>query len=353
MYPSGPAVSHPAAPMLLEFAHTGCAAETGLDWHIDLLDEAVRRGAHPSAKEGLAADALYQETMDKVKQGFARIIPWKELRKNLPSKLKVSPIAAIPHKSRLFRMILDLSFGFRHLDEVHPSVNDATTDDAAPLTTMAELGRVLPRIIHAMATTPVDETPLLFAKPDIKDGFWRMVVPEKDEFNFAYVLPQPQGSKDSEPRIVVPSSLQMGWKHSPPYFCAASETGRDVGEHLLHQPIGSLPPHPFEQHILATMDPALLRDSTDHPTQWNDATLPAYSVKLQSLLATHQTDFFKLLEVYIDDYIGVLHSDDLEVLRHATRAMLHGIHSVFPPPDSGKPEDDPVSFKKLLAGDGT
>jgi hypothetical protein len=32
--------------------------------------------------------------------------------------------------------------------------------------------------------------------------------------------------------------------------------------------------------------------------------------------------------------------------------MLHGIHSVFPPPDSGKPEDDPVSFKKLLAGDG-
>jgi hypothetical protein len=272
---------------------------------------------------------IWWKMMDKVKQGFARIIPWKELCKNLPSKLKASPIAAIPHKSCLFRMILDLSFGFRHLGEVHPSVNDTTTDDAAPLAAMSELGRVPPRIIHALATTPVDGMPLLFAKLDIKVGFWRMVVPEEDQFNFAYVLPQPQGSEDSEPMIVVPSSLQMGWKHSPPYFCAASKTGRDVGEHLLHQPIGSLPAHPFEQHMLNLMDPALLLDSTDHPTQWDDAALPAYSVKLGSLLATHKADFFKLLEVYVDDSIGVLHSNDLEVLHRVTRAMLHGIHSVF------------------------
>jgi hypothetical protein len=338
--------------MLLDFAHEGCPAETGPDWHLGLLDEAVRRGAHPSAQESVAAEALHKETMEKVTKGFARIIPWKELRKNLPAQLKVSPIAAIPHKSRLFRMILDLSFGFRYLEEVHPSVNETTTNNAAPLEAMSELGRVLPRIIHAMATTPIDETPLLFAKLDIKDGFWRMVVPEKDEFNFAYVLPQLPGCEDAAPMIVVPSSLQMGWKHSPPFFCAASETGRDVGEHLLHQPIGSLPAHPFETHMLDTMDPAVLRASTAHPTTWDDMALPDYSVKLHSLLDTHRADFFKLLEVYIDDYIGVIHSDDVEVLRHATRAMLHGIHSVFPPPSSGKAADDPVSFKKLLAGDG-
>jgi hypothetical protein len=77
--------------MLLDFAHEGCPAETGKDWHLDLLDKAVRRGAHPSAKEGIAAAALYHETMDKVKQGFARIVPWQTLRKNLPAKLKVSP----------------------------------------------------------------------------------------------------------------------------------------------------------------------------------------------------------------------------------------------------------------------
>ena len=32
--------------------------------------------------------------------------------------------------------------------------------------------------------------------------------------------------------------------------------------------------------------------------------------------------------------------------------MLHAIHSVFPPPASGLPDDDPISFKKLIAGDG-
>jgi hypothetical protein len=338
--------------MLLDFAHDGCPAETGDDWNLDLLDEAVRHGAHPSALDPIAAEALITETMRKVDEGFARIIPWKTLRDQLPAKLKVSPIAAIPHKSRLFRMILDLSHGFRLVEVDCPSVNDGTTDAKAPMESMAELGSVLPRIVHAMATTPVDSTPFLFAKLDIKDGFWRMVVPENDEYNFAYVLPQLPGDENSEPQIVVPSSLQMGWKHSPPFFCAASETGRDVGEHLLHQKIGSLPPHAFERHMLDTMDPTLLRESTEHPTTWNDADLPAYTAKLQTLFDTHQADLFKLLEVYVDDFIGVLHSDDLEVLRHATRAMLHAIHSVFPPPASGLPDDDPISFKKLIAGDG-
>jgi hypothetical protein len=338
--------------MLLDYAHEGCPAETGDDWNLELLDEAVQHGAHPSARDPIAAQALYTETMRKVDEGFARIIPWKVLRAQLPAKLKVSPIAAIPHKSRMFRMILDLSYGFR-LEEVdHPSVNDSTTDTAAPMESMCELGRVLPRIIHAMATTPTDKTPFLFAKLDIKDGFWRMVVPEADEFNFAYVLPQLPGSDDQDPQIVIPSSLQMGWKHSPPFFCAASETGRDVGEHLLHQPIGSLPPHPFEPHMLDQMDPACLRESTEHPDTWSYPELPAYTEKLKSLLETHKSDLFKLLEVYVDDFIGMVHSDDLEVLRHATRAMLHAIHSVFPPPASGIPEDDPISYKKLLAGDG-
>jgi hypothetical protein len=351
MCPSGPALSHPAASMLLDFAYDGCPAETGADWTLELLDEAVRHGSHPSAQEPEAAEALLAETRRKVSEGFARIIPWKQLREHLPKTLKVSPIAAIPHKSRMYRMILDLSYGFRLVDVDYPSVNDNTTDDSAPMEAMHELGSVLPRIIHALATTPVDATPLLFAKLDIKDGFWRMVVPEKDEYNFAYVLPQLPGD-DSEPQIVVPSSLQMGWKHSPPYFCAASETGRDVGEHLLHQDIGSLPPHPFEKHMLDPMDPALLRRSTEHPDSWDECALPDYTVKLKSLLETHQGDFFKLLEVYIDDFIGVIHSDKLEILRHATRAMLHGIHSVFPPPSSGLAEDDPISYKKLMQGDG-
>jgi hypothetical protein len=104
--------------------------------------------------------------------------------------------------------------------------------------------------------------------------------------------------------------------------------------------------------MLDPMDQSLLHASTSHPAEWKDADLPSFSAKLQTLLQHHRTDFFKLLEVYVDDFIGVLRSADLAVLRHATRAMLHGIHSVFPPPASGLATDDPISYKKLISGDG-
>ncbi len=60
---------------------------------------------------------------------------------------------------------------------------------------------------------------------DIKDGFWRLDVEEGAEWNFAYVLPQRTGQPIY---LVVPTSLQMRWVESPPFFCTASETARDV-----------------------------------------------------------------------------------------------------------------------------
>ena len=45
--------------------------------------------------------------------------------------------------------------------------------------------------------------------------------------------------------IVVPISLQMGWIEPPPYFCAASEIGRDVAEQHMERNIGSIPDHKF------------------------------------------------------------------------------------------------------------
>jgi hypothetical protein len=74
---------------------------------------------------------------------------------------------------------------------------------------MFELGKVLPRIIHALASTPDEPMPFLFAKIDIKDGFWRMVlVPADDEFNFCYVMPTLPDAPTTEKMIVVPASLQ-------------------------------------------------------------------------------------------------------------------------------------------------
>jgi hypothetical protein len=73
---------------------------------------------------------------------------------------------------------------------------------------VSELGKVLPRIIHALASAPDEPImPFLFAKHDIKDGFWRMAVPADDEFNFCYVMPTLPGATATETMIVVPASL--------------------------------------------------------------------------------------------------------------------------------------------------
>lgn len=59
------------------------------------------------------------------------------------------------------------------------------------------------------------------------------------------------------------------------------------------------------------------------------------------------------MEVYIDDFIQLAQTTDPMRLEHLSRAILHGIHSVFPPPAAtGHKGEDPVSLKKLKQGDG-
>lgn len=335
MAPSGPALQHPATDRYLqEYATTGCPVDCGEDWTLEQVDAAVAHGAHPSASEPEAAEALHLETLEQVEGGFARLIPWKVLRGQLQRKLKISPIAAIPHKSRSYRKIVDLSFA---LDDL-PAVNDSTNTSTAPLHAMNELGWVLPRLIHAMATVPETNGPLLMAKFDLKDGYWRMVVPEEDELNFAYVLPQ--HDPDAEIMIVIPSSLQMGWTLSPPYFCAASETARDVAVELHEGKHCPLPPHPMEDQTLTES----LKQHLDTIQDWS-ATEP--------LTDRAPADLYCLFEVYIDDFIGLIQSQDSKELLRCSRALMHGIHSIFPPPHvTGHHGQDPISEKKLKAGDG-
>ena len=107
MMPNGPALKHPAAKLLLEIAVDGIDTGITQEYPLEVLEAAIHRGAHPSAQELAAATALRLEILEKVQQGFARLIPWKVLKTQLPRLLKLSPIAAIPHKSRAYRMILD------------------------------------------------------------------------------------------------------------------------------------------------------------------------------------------------------------------------------------------------------
>ena len=235
MLPCTYALTHPATELITDWGINGCPVDCGKDWTPEHIKLALQRGPHKYAKSKEAIQALQEETRDKVKSGYARIVKWKEIKNNIPPKLKLSPVAMVPHKSRRFRTILDLSFQLRHKGQLLPSVNSNTTK-LAPAQAMTQLGQCMKRIVATLADNINPSQPFVFAKVDIKDGFWRLRVSNEDAWNFCYTMPSP--NKDTnldEVEIVVPNSLQMGWCESPPLFCAVTETARDVIDDLLHQ----------------------------------------------------------------------------------------------------------------------
>ena len=63
--------------------------------------------------------------------------------------------------------------------------------------------------------------------------------------------------------------------------------------------------------------------------------------------------YLQVMEVYVDDFCTMVQTSCTATLRHVSRALLHAIHSVFPPEVvSGHCGGDPISKKKLLEGEG-
>jgi hypothetical protein len=78
---------------------------------------------------------------------------------------------------------------------------------------------------------------------------------------------------------------------------------------------------------------------------WSNVT------KLQPPLTmeSDKQDFLQLIEVYIDDFIGVIQSTNKSNLRQFSRRVLDGITKVFPLPElSSSKMAHPVSEKKLI-----
>ena len=195
-----------------------------------------------------------------------------------------------------------------------------TTTRTAPLGALDQMGHSLQRLIHAFAETGPEEKVFL-AKWDIKDGFWRLDCKKGEEWNFAYVLPQELGRPIT---LVVPTSLQKGWVESPPYFCAPSETAREVAAVYCETQVGSLPDHKF-------------LDATQEPGS---------TLRLEG----SGGDWRYLVEVYVNDFITMVVGTSEAQLQHVANAVMHGIHDVFPPEENE--DQDPISAKKLGKGDG-
>ncbi len=156
---------------------------------------------------------------------------------------------------------------------------NATTVKTAPKGAINQLGHSLARIIHAFSKTK-DDARIFMAKWDIKDGFWRLNAEDGVEWNFVYVLPQNPGQPIY---LVVPTSLQMGWVESPPFFCTASETARDVAQDYCKMKLGSLPPHKFTHYVIGNK-------AYDELPEQNKNGKP----------------FRYLLEVYVDDFVSLV-----------------------------------------------
>jgi hypothetical protein len=241
--------------------------------------EAVAPGPHQLSLSPKALAHFAEESIEKVQAGQVKLVLWDDIKDDPSAQLKILPIAAIPHKLKAFCSIPDLSFrlqlkhrGFLEL------VNNAMVK-LAPQGALDQLGNALSRKIHEFAKSD-DNTKIFMAKWDIKDGFWQMDCQAGKEYNFAYVLPQEEGKPTT---LVIPTSLQMGWVESPPYFCAATETARDVALDYCDTPIGSLPCHKFTEHV--AKDKAF-------------EELPVTS--------TSSTAFLYALEVCVNDFISIV-----------------------------------------------
>jgi len=126
---------------------------------------------------------------------------------------------------------------------------------------------------------------------------------------------------------MVPTSLQMGWVESPPFFCVALETARDVAQDYCETKLGTLPPHKFTNYVIGN------QDYEDLPER-------------EELIK-----FFRyLLEVYVDDFVSLVIPASCEHLRHVSTGTIMGIHDVFPADEID--DNNPISKKKLKQLDG-
>ena len=179
MCPRMRALDHPAAPLPKEYASQGCLVDVGRNWTLEELEAAVEKGPRSSALEPDAVEQIQIEAREKVKQGFAKTYTWEWPKKNLHKhpQLKLSSLAMIPHKSKKYRTILDLSYQLLVVEYLLSSVNGATKS-CAPEEATSQIGSVFPRIIEAIARLDVNEGPVSMMKVDLTDRFWRVMAKE-------------------------------------------------------------------------------------------------------------------------------------------------------------------------------
>jgi hypothetical protein len=202
---------HPAAHLLghLEARGAPVVMKTG-PWSAAQKASALRRGPHKSALEHV--DFLRQELVDMIHKGQWTLLPAAQVLHM--TNLRLSPLGVVPQRDRRPRTISDYSFF---------DVNDETCP-LAPLESM-QFGRALHLLLQRIAKANPRYGPVYLSKLDIADGFYRIRLLPSNIPKLGDFFPKSPG-KDQP--IALPFTLPMGWIHSPPCFCASTETIADL-----------------------------------------------------------------------------------------------------------------------------
>ena len=137
---------------------------------------AIAKGSHIKKQDCEAIFCMWIEALKK-EDRYYDICKQSNLKTNYPLQLKISPIAEILFKLRLFCIIQYLFFNIKLSKTKLPSTNEAITI-LLPKDTYQYIESALLRLIFLLVQ--VRETkPVYFAKGDIKDGSQKIFIEEE------------------------------------------------------------------------------------------------------------------------------------------------------------------------------
>jgi hypothetical protein len=170
-----------------------------------------------------------------------------------------------------------------------------------------QFGTALPRLLQRLVYSNPAHGPPLMCKIDLSDGYYRVPLSSDASLQLAVILPQDQTWHNL---IAIPLSLPMGWKESPPYFCAFTKTISDSANNNLATLVHQYPEHPL-------LAPSQQRDSKK-ATQFHPTTvLP---------LGIQGTPPLSYTDVYMDDFCLLAQSP---TQYRTLNTILHNIDAAF------------------------
>eukprot|EP00957_Ditylum_brightwellii_P123500 9415863-Ditylum_brightwellii.AAC.1 len=80
-----------AAGLLQQYSLFGCPVNCGEVWTPDHIHQTLHHGPHSSAHNPDDLNALQEETEEKVRQEYAWIMQWGDMKNKIPKNLRISP----------------------------------------------------------------------------------------------------------------------------------------------------------------------------------------------------------------------------------------------------------------------